>query len=150
MAGTTYDKSTPTGQLEVLGSNIYPGYNVVVIKIDFSKTPVAASGENWKVLKLNEGWQLINGHTRISTASSSVGTVDIGTQEDGVELDTAIDLSTQATDWTAMDTLVAGTPILVSADGYIWLDFNDAAVNDGTLDIRLEIVVNAEQDSVTD
>jgi hypothetical protein len=150
MAGTTYDKTTPQGQITTLGDNMYPGYNVVVIKLDFSKTPVAAADDNWKVLKLNEGWQLINGHTRLSTASTSTATVDIGTAEDGTELDAAVDLSTAATDWQAMDTLVAGTPILVAADGYIWLDFNDAAVTDGTLDIRLEIVVNAEQDSLTD
>ena len=150
MAGTTYDKTVPTGQLEVLGGAVKPGFNVVVIKLDFSKTPVAAAGDNWKLFQLNEGWELLNGYTRLSTASTSTATVDIGTAEDGTELDTAVDLSTASTDWQAMDTLVAGTPILVTADGYIWLDFNTAAVSDGTLDIMLQIVVAPEQDSITD
>jgi len=148
MAGTTYDKTNPTGQLEVLGGNIYPGLNVVRIKIDFSKTPVAAAGDNWKVLKLGNGWQLVNGHTRVPVASTSTATLDIGTAEDGTELDTAIDLSTQATAWTAMDTLVAGTPILISADGFIWFDFNTAAVDDGTLEVRLEILVAPGEDDL--
>ena len=149
MAGTTYDKTTPGGQLEVLGT-IRPGFNVIVVKMDFSKTPVAAAGDNWKILKLNEGWKLHCGYTRLSTASTSTATVDIGTAEDGTELDTAVDLSTAATDWQAMDTLVQGTPILITDDGYIWLDFNTATVSDGTLDIWLEIVVGPEQDSEVD
>ena len=147
MAGTTYDKTN--GQLQVLGT-VKPGFNSIVIQIDFSKTPVAAADENWKVLQLNEGWELMNGYTRLSVASTSTATVDIGTAEDGTELDTAVDVSVQATDWQAMDTLVAGTPILVAADGYIWLDFNTAAIADGTLDIYLQIVCAPNQDSLTD
>lgn len=147
MAGTTYDKTN--GQLQVLGT-VKPGFNVILVKIDFSKTPVLAADENWKILQLNEGWELLNGYTRLPVASSSVATVDIGTAEDGTELDTAVDVSTAATDFQAMDTLVAGTPILVTADGYIWLDFNTATISDGKLDILLQIVCAPEQDSLTD
>ena len=147
MAGTTYDKTK--GRLQVLGT-VKPGFNAIVIQIDFSKTPVLAADENWKILDLNEGWELMNGYTRLSVASTSVATVDIGTAEDGTELDTAVDVSVQATDWQAMDTLVAGTPILIAADGYIWLDFNGAAISDGTLDIFLQIVCAPNQDSLTD
>ena len=147
MAGTTYDKTN--GQLQVLGT-VDPGFNAVVIQIDFSKTPVLAIGDNWKILELNEGWELLNGYTRLSTASTSVATVDIGTAEDGTELDAAVDVSAAATDWQVMDTLVAGTPILITADGYIWLDFNAATISDGTLDIYLQIVCAPNQDSLTD
>jgi len=147
MAGITFDKTN--GELEVLGT-VRPGFNSIVIKIDFSKTPVTTIGDNWKVLALNEGWELLNGYTRLSTASTSAATIDIGTAEDGTELDTAVDVSTQATDWQAMDTLVAGTPILVTADGYIWLDVNTATISDGTLDIYLQIICAPTQDSLTD
>ena len=147
MAGTTYDKTN--GQLEVLGT-VKPGFNAILIKIDFSKTPVLAADENWKILQLNEGWELMNGYTKLLVASSSTATVDIGTAEDGTELDTAVDVSVQATDFQAMDTLVAGTPILIAADGYIWLDFNTAAISDGTLEILLQIVCAPGQDSLTD
>lgn len=150
MAGTTYDKTFPNGQIPTYGTEVKPGFNTVVIRIDFSVTPVAAADDNWKILKLNEGWKLHCGYTRIPTASTSTATVDIGTAEDGTELDTAVDLSTAATDWQAMDTLVQGTPILITADGYIWLDFNTAAVSDGLLDIWLEIIVAPEQDSTVD
>ena len=148
MAGTTYDKTTPTGQLEVLGGNVYPGLNSIRIKIDFSKTPVAAAGDNWKVLKLGNGWQLLDGKTRVPTASTSTATLDIGTAEDGTELDAAIDLSVQATGWTDMDTLVSGSPIEVTADGYIWFDFNTAAVSDGTLEVWLLIQVAPGEDDL--
>ena len=147
MAGTTYDKTN--GQLEVLGT-VKPGFNSIVIQIDFSKTPVLAADENWKVLALNEGWELLNGYTRIPVASVSTATIDIGTAEDGTELDTAIDVSVAATDWTVMDTLAAGTPILITDDGFIWLDFNTAAISDGKLDIYLQIVCAPLQDSLTD
>ena len=146
MAGTTYDKTSPTGQLEVYG-DIKPGFNVLVFKIDFSKTPALAAGDNWKILAVKDHWELFNGYTRLTTASTSAGTVDIGTAEDGVELDAAVDVSVAAADWQAMDTLIAGTPILVAADGFIWLDFNDAAVSDGTLDIKLQIIVPPDSDN---
>ena len=149
MAGTTYDKTSPTGQLQVYGDNMWPGLNVVRIHIDFAKTPVAAAGDNWKILALNDGWILKCGYTKL-TASTSTATVDIGTAEDGTELDTAVDLSTASADWQAMDTLVEGTPIIVTADGYIWLDFNTATVSDGTLDILLEILVAPGEDSIYD
>lgn len=148
MAGTTYDKTTPTGQLEVLG-NVCPGYNVIRINIDFAKTPVLAADDNWKILKLNDGWILKCGYTKL-TASTSTATVDIGTAEDGTELDTAVDVSTASADWQVMDTLVEGTPIIITADGYIWLDFNTAAISDGTLDILLEIVAAPQEDSVVE
>lgn len=137
MAGTTYDMTNSAG-IEVMGE-VGPGLSPIRIQIDFAKTPVAAADENWKVFALREDWILYDGYVKCS-ASSSTATVDIGTAEDGTELDAAIDISTALTDWTVMDTLVAGTPIIVTADGYIWLDFNTAAVTDGTLDIFLLIL----------
>ena len=133
MAGTTYDKCK---DVEVSGITT-PGIFPILIKIDFSKLPSAASGDNWKIFAVKDGWILWDGFTKVTTASSSVATIDIGTAEDGTQLDTAIDVSTQATDWTKMDTLVDGTKIIIAADGYIWLDINDAAITDGTLDILL-------------
>ena len=135
MAGTTYDM---TKEVEVIGE-LSPGVSPILIKIDFTKLNVAASGDNWKIFTVKDGWILWDGFTKIPTASSSAATVDIGTAEDGTQLDTAIDISTGAADWTKMDTLVDGTKIIVAADGYIWLDFNDAAVTDGVLEILLFI-----------
>ena len=145
MSGTTYDM---TKLVETTGE-VGPGLSFVTIKIDFAKLPVAAADDNWKILAVNDGWVLYDGYTRVPTASSSTATVDIGTAEDGTELDAAIDLSSAATDITAMDTLVAGTPIIITADGYIWLDFNTASVSDGTLEIHLLIAAVPGEDSKT-
>ena len=144
MAGTTYDM-TKHPKIQRFGT-INPGINVVKIRIDFTKTPVAAAGDNWKIFELKEEWILMGGWTRNVTASSSAATVDIGTAEDGTELDTAVDISTALTVWTAMDTMVVETEIIMTADGYIWLDFNDAAVTDGDLEIMLLILVEPGND----
>lgn len=133
MAGTTYDM---TKQVEVSGMT-KPGIFPILIKIDFSKLNVAASDDNWKIFAVKDGWILWDGFTKVATVSASIATVDVGTAEDGTQLDTAIDISSAATDWTKMDTLKDGTKIIIAADGYIWLDFNSAAVTDGTLDILL-------------
>ena len=143
-----YDKTNPTGQIEVLGANMYPGLNSIRMLFDFSKTPVAAAADDWKVLKLGAGWQLLDGKTRVPVASTSTATLDIGTAQNGTELDAAIDLSTQATGWTDMDTLVSGSPIEVTADGFIWFDFNTAAVSDGTLEVWLLIQVAPGEDDL--
>ena len=36
----------------------------------------------------------------------------------------------------------------VSADGFIWFDFNTAAVSDGTLEVRLQINVAPGEDDL--
>jgi hypothetical protein len=144
MAGTTYDM---TKQVDVMGE-VGMGISTIRIHIDFAKLPVNAADDNWKILKLKEDWILYDGYTKCS-ASTSIATVDVGTQEDGTELDTAIDISTALTDWTVMDTMVSGTPIIVTADGYIWLDFNAAAVSDGWLDIFLLILGAPGEDNLT-
>jgi len=146
MAGTTYDM---TKRVEVTGE-VVPGISPITIKIDFAKLPVAASGDNWKIFAIKDGWVLYDGYTRVPVASASTATVDVGTAEDGTQLDAAIDISVAATDITVMDTLVAGTPIVVTADGYIWLDFNTAAVSDGTLEIHLLILAMPGEDSKSD
>ena len=146
MAGTTYDM---TKQVEVTGE-ILPGISPITIKIDFAKLPVATTDDNWKIYPVRDGWVLQDGYTRVPVASSSIATVDIGTAEDGTELDTGIDISAQATDITVMDTLVMGTPIIITADDFIWLDFNSAAVSDGTLEIHLLIFAVPSEDSRTD
>ena len=148
MAGTTYDmtKNPLIGRY----GTIKPGHNVIKISIDFTKTPVAAADENWKIYELKEEWILAGGWTRNTTASSSTATVDLGTGEDGTQLDTAIDISTALTVWTAMDTMVAETEIIISADGYLWLDFNTAAITDGNLEFLFVILVEPGNDSVTD
>lgn len=143
MAGTTYDK---TKDVTIIGGVNHPGVNDVVIRMDFSELNVAAADDNWKVFTLQDGWILYDGYTRIPTASASTATVDVGTAEDGTELDAAIDISVAAADWTVMDTLVSGTPIIVTADGYIWLDMNTAAVTDGVLEIWLRILAAPGQD----
>jgi len=146
MAGTTYDK---TKEVEVTGE-VLPGINTITIKIDFNKLPVKTTDDNWKIYPVKDGWVLQDGYTRVPVASSSIATVDIGTAEDGTELDTAIDISVAVTNMTVMDTLVIGTPIIITSDDYIWLDFNSAAVSDGTLEIHLLIFAAPGEDSRTD
>ena len=144
MAGTTYDY-TDSGAIDVMGEPT-SGISAVRISIDFAKQNVAASGDNWYVYALKEGWILLYGFCKC-TESSSAATVDIGVSEDGTELDTAVDISTALTDWTVMDTL-AGTPVIITDDGYIWLDFNSASVSDGTLDILLYIAAAPGEDDI--
>jgi len=141
-----YDK---TKEVEVLGE-ISPGFNFITIKIDFNKVPAKATDDDWKVFVLNNNWVLLNGYTQIPVASTSLGTIDIGTAQDGTELDTAIDISTGATGMTAMDTLLYNAAIVITADGYIYLRFNTAPVLDGVLEIHLEILAAPTEDSRTD
>lgn len=146
MAGTTYDM---TKEVEVVGE-ISPGLSPITIKIDFSKIPVKAADDNWKIFPVKDGWVLQDGYTRVPVASTSTADVDIGTAEDGTQLDTATDLSVQATDMTLMDTMAFGTAIIITSDGWIWLDFNTAAVTDGTLEIHLLIYAAPGEDSRVD
>ncbi len=128
---------------------INPGHNLIKIVIDFSKTSVDTADDDWTILNINDDWILGGGWTRMSTASTSAATCDIGTAGDGTELDTAIDLSSATTTWTAMDTMVVETEIIPTADGYIFLNFNSAAVSDGVLEILLTILVEPGNDSIT-
>lgn len=148
MAGTTYDMSAHP-KIQRLG-DVKPGVNYLYVKIDFTKTPVAAADENWKILKIADEWIFLAGFTRNPTASTSTATVDVGTAEDGTEFDTAIDISTGLTTWTVMDTLKDGTAVVITADGYVWLDFNTAAVTDGNLEFLFIVATGPGDDSYVD
>jgi hypothetical protein len=143
MAGTTYDKVTLLERLGIINS----GFNYLYIKIDFSKTPVAAAGDNWKIARTKDGWLFKACYFRMPTDSTSTATIDVGTAEDGTELDTAIDVDAGSQEaWTAM-TPTDASPVEVTADGYIWLDFNTAAISDGVIEFMFEIMAAPGEDS---
>ena len=146
MAGTTYDM---VNEVERLG-DIKTGLNYLYIKIDFSKTPVSASGDNWKIARIRDGWLFKGSYFRMATDSTSAATIDVGTTEDATDLDSAIDVDggTQ-TAWTVM-TPTDAVPVEVSADGYIWLDFNSAAISDGMIEFLFTILAEPGSDSETD
>lgn len=144
MAGTEYDM-TKHPKIQRFGT-VNPGINVLKFSIDFTKTPVNAADDDWKIYEFKEEWILMGGWARNTSASTSAATVDIGTAADGTELDTAVDISTALTVWTAMDTMVVETEIIMTADTGLYLNFNAAAVSDGNLEIMLLVLVEPGND----
>ncbi len=116
-----------------------PGEFYIYSKIDFSKTPMSAVGDDFKLSAIKDGWLIKDSYFRMLTASTSAGTVDVGTAQNGTELDTAIDVDGANTAWAAM-TPTNASPVEVTADGFIWLDCNTAAIEDGILELMFCIM----------
>jgi len=116
-----------------------PGLFYIYSKVDFAKYPMAAIGDDFKLAGTKDGWLFLGAFFRMLTVSTSAGTVDVGTAQDGVELDTAIDVSGANTAWAAMTPTYAA-PVEVTADGHIWLDCNTAAIEDGVLELMFIVM----------
>lgn len=106
-------------------------------KVDFSKQPMGIN-DDLRLFKVQDGWLLLRGYTRCLTASGVANTIDIGTAQNGVEIDAAANANS-AGDWIVTDTLAEGAEIALTADGYIWLDNNTAAVEKGEFEIAIQV-----------
>ena len=121
------------------GGTPSPGEFYLYKKVDFSEDPMAAVGDDFKLAGTKDGWLIKDSYFRMPVASTSAGTVDVGTAQDGTELDTAIDVDGANTAWAAM-TPTNAVPVEVTADGFIWLDCNTAAIEDGVIEFMFCIM----------
>ena len=127
-------------------------------KVDFNKQPLGIN-DDLRLFKIKDKWVLRNGYTRCLVASGVANTIDLGTAQNGTELDTAANANS-AGDWLQMDTLgivivddtadVNVTQIPVTADGYVWLDNNTAAASSGVFEVMLEVMVSPNDAEGTD
>ncbi len=141
----TYDLTAQ----EVVG-NSATGLFYIYASIDFSEHNTAAANDDIKIARTRDGWLFLGAFFRMPTDSTSAATVDVGTAQNGVELDTAIDLDAGTqTGWTAMTPTYA-SPVEVTSDGYIWLDINTAACTDGVLQMMFIVMAGPGEDSITD
>ena len=127
-------------------------------KVDFAKQNMGIN-DDLRLFKVKDKWVLRNGYTRCLVASGVANTIDLGTAQNGTELDAAANANS-AGDWLQMDTLgivvvddtvdVNVTQIPITADGYIWLDNNTAAASSGIFEVMLEVMVGPNDAEGTD
>ena len=95
--------------------------------------------DDMRLFQVMDGWELLRGFSRCVIASGVSNTLDIGTAQNGTQLDTAFNANS-AGDWTIMDTLKSAGEIAIGADGYIWLDNNTAVTGTGVCDFLIEVM----------
>ena len=124
------------------------GLFTLYTKIDFSKdVSLAAAEDNIKIFETNAGWLIVDSRHRMPTASTSAGTIDVGTAESGNNIDSDIDADAGLTAWTASDALNAAA--VACADGHIWVEAIAAAITDGILEVFLTILAPPNDDDPT-
>jgi len=128
-----------------------PGTFWMYARVDFSKQNMGIN-DDIRLFQVRDKWMLLRGFSRCVSASGVANTLDIGTAQNGTELDTAFNANS-AGDWTIMDTLKSGGEIALTSDGYIWLDNNTAAASSGVCDFLIEVLASpydAEFDSLAE
>ena len=129
-----------------------PGSNWFFFRIDFSKQN-CAQNDDLKLCEVKNHWVLKSGFTRVQTACDGAATLDLGTEAAGNQIDDAVDIDSATDTWLRFDTLDDDGPIALTADGYIYARVLDAAVDDGIVDVMLEVVIPAwdtETDSLAE
>jgi hypothetical protein len=123
-----------------------PGIHYVYMKIDFSKTSLATAND-YRVARVGAGYLYLGCFFRMPTDSTSEGTLDVGTTQSGVDLDSAIDVDAGSqTSWQAMTPTYAA-PVEQAADGYIWIEANTNPINDGVIEFMFCIQAAPGDDS---
>ena len=129
--------------------SLVPGSNWFFIRIQPALQNMS-TGDTLKLFKIKNHWVILNGLTRITTATTAGALGDIGTSSGGNELDTNLDLDSTSDTWVEMDTVTCDAPVPIEADGYIYFECLTAAITDGVIDLLIEIFVpHTEVDSMT-
>ena len=122
------------------------GLFYIYLKVDFSKCNISTAND-YKIGRVADGWLFLGSFFRMPTDSTSAGTIDIGTTQSGTDLDATIDVDAGSqAGWTAMTPTYAA-PVEVAADGYMWLEANAAAINDGVLEMMFVVMAAPNEDS---
>lgn len=125
-----------------------PGLFYLYAKVDFTEHPMAAASDDHKILAVQDGWIIVDSWYRMPTASTSTGTIDIGTAQNGTEIAAAVDADGALTAWTqGTPQYDGGAEVEITADGSIWLDCNTAAITDGVLEVLLLCVAAPGDDA---
>jgi len=119
-----------------------PGTFWLYCNFDYGKQNMGIN-DDARIFQVRDKWVLLRGFSRCLVASGVASTIDIGTAQDGTELDTAFDTNS-AGDWTIMDTLKSAGEISLTSDGYIWADNNTAAASSGIFEVAIEVYAGPE------
>jgi len=122
------------------------GLFYIYMKVDFTKCNISTAND-YRIARIADGWLFLGSFFRMPTDSTSAGTIDIGTTQSGTDLDSAIDVDAGSqTSWTTMTPTYAA-PVEVASDGYMWLEANAAAVNNGVLEMMMVVMAAPNEDS---
>jgi len=137
MASYDYYKRKDTGSVI---PSLVPGSNWFFIRIQPALQNMSIA-DTLKLFKVKNHWVILNGLTRITTATTAGALGDIGTTAGGKELDEDLDLDSTSDTWIRMDTVDDDGPVPIEADGYIYFECLTAAITDGVIDLLIEIFV---------
>ena len=129
-----------------------PGSNWLFFRINWRETPLAQN-DTAKICEIKNHWILKSGFTRATVATTGAASMDIGTASAGQEIDIAVAIDSGTDTWLRFDTVDDDGPVAITADGYIYIEVLDAAVDDGITDIMLEVIIPAwdtETDSLAE
>jgi hypothetical protein len=115
------------------------------VKVDFTKDKFSAN-DTADLIKLKDKWVIRDSYTRMSTASTSTGTIDIGTHvatnstytDQGIKAGLDVDNSSEA-DWVQQTADPDGNQIILTADRFLFIEALGATIDDGILEIMLEV-----------
>jgi hypothetical protein len=99
-------------------------------------TQEIAASSDFKLMKIKDLWVIRESYIRVKTAADATVTYNVGTTEAGTEIAAAVDATTPG-DWVA-GTITLAAKEIMSADSYIWLMIDTAAVTKGVLEIMVE------------
>ena len=114
-------------------------------KLDFSKQNFAAN-DTADLIKLKDKWVVRDSYWRVTTASASAATADVGTHvatnstytDQGIVAGTSLDLST-ASDWAQGTIDPDANQLILAADRFVFIENLSATTSDGVVEILLEV-----------
>jgi hypothetical protein len=119
-------------------------------KLNFAQNNFAAN-DTADLIKLKDKWIVRDSYWRVTTASTSVATADIGIHtatnstytDQGIVAGASLDLST-ATDW-AQDTIDPdANQKILTADSFVFIENLSATTSDGVVEVLIEVVAGPD------
>jgi hypothetical protein len=118
-------------------------------KIDFSKYPTTTIGDWIFGGKVADGWLVRDSWYRMPTASTSVGTVDIGFGAAGQsDIASAVDLDGSLLTWTqGTITSVGNAELEITANEHFVLTVDTAVATDGVLEVMYLVMAGIDENT---
>jgi hypothetical protein len=140
---------------ERLFGNPRPGCVMFYAKFDWSaeeELRAAAVGDHIFAGKVKDGWVIMDSWYRMPTASTSLGTIDIGFGAAGqTDIAAAVDADGALTAWThGTIKRDGGAELEITADEHLVITVDTAVVNDGVLEVMFEAMIAPGLDEPAD